>query len=269
MAVHPSITGSCMQRESLSSRLPPRVRRLRLTRDRLTAMVMIAPSVAAIAVFIYGFIAWTGYVSLTAWNGILPDYRFVGLQNYVTIFSTGRFQTDLRNMIVFTVLFLIGCLAIGLILALLVDTRIKGEHLFRSIYLFPMALSFIVTGVAWSWLFNPGNLPGDPTGINLLLHTVHLDVLESLWLTDARVLPGWYPDWLHTRIGVPLAILPVVIAAIWQMSGFTMAMYLVGLRGIPTELYEAAQVDGATEWQLFREITLPLLRPVTLSVVII
>jgi glucose/mannose transport system permease protein len=240
-----------------------------LTRDRLTAMVMITPSVLAIAVFVYGFIGWTGYVSLTKWSGITPDYTFVGFKNYVDIFNTARFQTDIRNTIVFTAFFLVGCLGLGLLLAILIDSHVKGEAIFRSIYIFPMALSFIVTGVAWLWLFNPGKIPTDPYGINLLFHNLGLDFLQSAWITDSTVVPGWYPDWSKTRLGVSLALIPVVIAATWQMSGFTMAMYLAGLRGISEEIKEAARVDGATEWQIFRQIILPLLQPVTLSAVII
>jgi glucose/mannose transport system permease protein len=149
----------------------------------------------------------------------------------------------------------------------LLDSKVKGEAIFRSIYIFPMALSFIVTGVVWQWIFAPGE-PNDPTGINLLLHRLGLHVYQD-WSISPRVVPGWRPDWLRTRIGLPLAIIPLTIAAVWQMSGFTMAMYLAGLRGIPEDLREAARVDGASEWQVFRRITLPLLAPITLSAVII
>jgi glucose/mannose transport system permease protein len=249
--------------------LPRATRRKRwLTRDRLTAMLMIAPSVIAIAVFVYGFIGWTGYVSMSAWDTIKPDYTFIGFKNYLTIFNNGRFQTNIRNLIVFTAFFLILCLAFGLLLAVLIDSRIRGEAFFRSVYIFPMAISFIVTGVAWRWVFTPGS-PADPTGINLLLERFGLGFLQSDWIADKRVVPGWYPDWSKTKLGIPLAMIPVVIAALWQMSGFTMAMYLAGLRGISDEIKEAARVDGCGEWQVFRYITLPLLQPVTLSAVII
>ncbi len=240
-----------------------------LTRDRLIALLMITPSVIAIAIFVYGFIGWTGYVSMTDWNTIAPNYTFIGFRNYAELFGTARFQTNVRNIVVFTAFFLVGCLSLGLLLAVLVDARIKGEAIFRSIYLFPMAISFIVTGVAWRWIFAPGNLPQDPTGINLLFHQLGLDFLQSAWITDSSVVPGVRPEWSRTRLGIPLAMIPVVIAAIWQMSGFTMAMYLAGLRGIPDELREAARVDGASEWQVFRHLTLPLLQPVTLSAVIV
>jgi glucose/mannose transport system permease protein len=237
------------------------------TIDRVAPILMIMPSVVAIGIFVYGFIGWTGFVSLTNWRNFDPDYTFVGLRNYATIFGLQRFQTDIRNTIVFTVFFLTGCLGIGLLLAVLVDSKIKGEAIFRSIYIFPMALSFIVTGVVWQWIFAPGT-PAEPTGINLLLNRFGLPVYQD-WSISPRVVPGWRPSGLRTRLGVPLAMIPLTIAAVWQMSGFTMAMYLAGLRAIPEDLREAARVDGATEWQVFRRITLPLLAPVTLSAVII
>ena len=244
----------------------------RLTRDRATALLMLAPSVIAIAVFVYGFIGWTGFVSLTEWSGILANFKFLGLDNYFSIFNQGRFQTDIRNTVVFTTLFVFSTLLLGLILALMVDAHVKGEVIFRSIYLFPMSLSFIVTGVAMAWIFTPGNWQNnDPTGINLLLRQSGLGALQSGWITDSAVWPagGWFPDWVKTRLGVPLAMLPVVAAATWQMSGFTMAMYLAGLRAIPDEMREAARVDGANDWQLFRYIILPSLQPVTLSAIIV
>jgi glucose/mannose transport system permease protein len=128
----------------------------------------------------------------------------------------------------------------------LLEQRVRGETLFRNIFLFPMSISFIVSGTAWQWLLNPS------TGVNLLLDAVGLGRFKSPWYTDPRT-----------------AIFSVVIAAVWQMSGFTMAMYLAGLRGISDELREAARVDGASEWQLYRHIILPMLNPVTLSAVII
>lgn len=260
-----------MQQVKAQEVVVPRAARKRrwLTRDRLTGILMVAPSVIAVAVFVYGFIGWTGFISLTNWNTLTPDYTFVGLDNYRTIFNSVRFQTDIRNTIVFTSLFLVACLVLGLGLALLVDARIKGEAVFRSIYLFPMAISFIVTGVAWSWIFMPGNFPQDPTGLNLLLRNVGLEFLQRAWITDTAVIPGVRFGGIKARLGMPMALIPVVVAATWQMSGFTMAMYLAGLRGIPGELHEAARVDGASEWQVFRRITLPLLRPITLSAVII
>jgi glucose/mannose transport system permease protein len=224
---------------------------VKLSRERLTTLALIAPSVVAVAVFVYGFIGWTIRASLSAWEGLIPDYTFVGLENFATLFHNPRFQIDIRNTAIFTGLFLVACLVIGLVLAILLDQLRKGEGLFRSIYLFPMAISFIVTGVVWRWLLNPATTPDRLSGINLLFHQVGLDGLISEWYT--------HPHW---------GIAAIVIPAVWQMSGFTMALYLAGLRAIPDELREAARVDGASEFQIYGRIVLPMLKGVTLSAVI-
>ncbi len=256
-----------MQQAKSGDIVTPKLARRRISADRIIAILMITPSAIAILIFVYGFIGWTGLVSVSKWRGINPDFTFVGFDNFDRIFGTARFQTDLRNNIVFTIFFLIGCLGIGLLLAVLLDLHIKGESIFRAIFLFPMALSFIVTGTVWQWLFAPG-VPNDPTGVNLLARKLGIPLYQD-WSINNGVLPGWDPDFLSTRIGLPIAMIPVLVAAIWQMSGFTMAMYIAGLRGISEDLYEAARVDGATEWQIFRNIKLPLLQPITLSAIII
>lgn len=230
------------------------VRRWRwpINRDRLLAIGLVAPSIVAIAIFVYGFIGWSLRVSLSRWTGLLADYTFVGLQQYARLLDDRRFAIDVRNTAIFTILFLVVSLAIGLMLAILLDQRVKGENLFRSIYLFPMAISFIVTGVIWRWLMNSAT-GTRISGLNLLFDNLGLDFLISRWhLTD--------PPW---------GIAFVVIPAVWQMSGFTMALYLGGLRSISEDLREAARVDGASEMQIYRHIILPLLQPVTLSAVII
>lgn len=224
---------------------------MRIHRDRLLAMALIAPSVVAIAVFVYGFIGWTLRAALSSWEGLLPTNDFVGLENFLTLFRNPRFQIDIRNTAIFTVLFLAACLAIGLLLAILLDQRPRGESIFRSIYLFPMAISFIVTGVVWRWLLNPATSLERLSGINLLFHEAGLDFLISPWYT-------------HPTFGIAAIVLP----AVWQMSGFTMALYLAGLRSVPDELREAARVDGANEAQIYFRIVLPMLKPVTLSAVI-
>jgi len=213
---------------------------------------MIAPSIIAVAVFIYGFVAWTGFVSLTRWNDVLPNYAWVGWRNYLDLFENFRFRIDIVNTAKFTVVFLAACLAIGFGLAILLERAFRAEAVFRTIYLAPLAISFIVTGVVWRWLLNPGSSQVGSVGINQLLEWLHLGILRSGWYTDPHI-----------------GILAVAIAATWQMSGYTMALYLAGLRGIPDELREAARVDGASEGQIFRRVIVPLLQPVTLSAVII
>lgn len=251
--------------------VPPR-RREHISMDQWYAFLVIIPAILAIGVFVYGFIGWSVVVSLTDRNNLnlSQPAPFVGLENYYDVFRTARFQTNMRNLVVFTGLFLGSSLFMGLTLALMVDARIKAESFFRSVYIFPMALSFIVTGVVWQWMFAPGNWQnGDPTGLNLLFNKLGLPFLMRSWTADNAVVPSWSIAGLKTKIGIPSAMIPVVIAAVWQMSGYVMAMYLAGLRGIPDELREAARVDGATEWQLFRFITLPMLQPITLSAVIV
>jgi glucose/mannose transport system permease protein len=246
--------------------------------DRLLSIGLLLPSLLAVGIFVYGLIAWTGFVSITKWDTLRPDYSVIGLGNFANIFGNARFQVDLRNTVAFTVFFVIGSLIVGLLLANFLDRRIRAEGLFRSIFLFPMAISFIVTGVVWKWLLSPGNA-GQPVGFNQLLH---LDPVSNRWFTDPTVVSipaaGGVGQVLNdiglgflasTKFGIPIAMLSVVIAAIWQMSGFVMALYLAGLRGIPEELREAARVDGATEWGVFRHVVFPLLTPITLSAVII
>ena len=240
-----------MRQELQASAPPVAVTRSRaghrlLTSDRLISLALIAPSVILIAVFVYGFIGRTFYISLVRWNDLAPDYTFVGWTNYVRLMDTERFQIDLRNTLVFTVTFIAACLSAGLLLAVLLDRRIKFESVFRTIYMFPLAISFIVTGVAWRWLETPSS------GINLLFGAVGLTFLQNGWFTDPSI-----------------GILGVVLAAFWQMSGYVMALYLAGLRGIPDDLREAARVDGASEWQVYRRIVLPLLAPVTVTAIII
>jgi glucose/mannose transport system permease protein len=210
------------------------------------------PSILAIAIFVYGFIGWSLRVSFSAWTGLIPDYTFVGIRQYLDLLDDRRFGIDVWNTATFTVLFLIVSLILGLFLAILLDQRVKGENFFRSIYLFPMAISFIVTGVVWRWLMNSAT-GSRISGLNLLFHNLGLDFLISKWhLTD--------PPW---------GIAFIVIPAVWQMSGFTMALYLGGLRSISDDLREAARIDGASEFQIYRYVIMPLLRPVTLSAVII
>lgn len=221
--------------------------------ETLLSITLLIPSILAVAIFVYGFIGWSIRVSLSKWKGLLPDYTFVGLQQYTNLlFNDPRFRIDVRNTVVFTVGFLAGCIIIGLVFAVLLDQNLRGEALFRGIFLFPMSISFIASGVVWGWLMNPAT-GNRITGINLIFNKLGLDFLISKWQTTP-------PPW-----GMAFTIIP----AVWQLSGFAMALYLGGIRSIPEEMREAARVDGASETQIYRYIILPLLQPVTLSAVII
>ncbi|MBI5842629.1 MAG: sugar ABC transporter permease [Chloroflexi bacterium] len=220
-------------------------------KDRYLSLILVMPSIAAVFIFIYVFIGWSVRVSLSKWKGLTPDYTWVGLDNYLQLFADPRFHVDIRNTITFTLIFVVGSIVLGFLLAVLLDQGLKGEAFFRTLFLFPMAISFIVTGVVWRWLMNPAE-GSRMSGLNLLFSYINFDFLVNRWHTT--------PNW---------GIAAIALAAIWQMSGYTMALYLAGLRSIPQELREAAQIDGASEFQIYRHIVLPILTPVTLSALII
>lgn len=300
---------------------------MRLNIDRLTALAVIAPSVILLAIFVYGFIGQTFYIATTDWQGLgAVEIRSVGLKNFEGLFAGSglpffRFREALVNTVVFTVLFIAACLSLGLFLAILLDQRIRAETLFRTIFLFPMALSFVVTGTVWRWLFSPrsglNTLPtvfggaalppdqwawftdrrqlvtftwADASRTAVILIIVGLLVFAAIAALRRRPvqalivgmiglsLSGWFflggafealGAVVRPAHGVNLAMVSIVIAATWQMSGYTMAMYLAALRGIPEELREAARVDGCNELQVYRHVVLPLLQPITLSAMII
>jgi glucose/mannose transport system permease protein len=287
--------------------------------------MVLLPSLILVAVFVYGFIGWTTYTATTDSNALQQlsgqPSSYVGLQNFKDLFTgqlNFRFRTDLINVFFFTIMFIFASQVIGFGLAILLDQHVQGEGVFRSIFLFPMSLSFIVTGVIWQWLFSPNS------GLNTLVTYIGLPRADARWFISQEQwatfqwtnlasilvtivlgvviflsLMYWsrrrsqagaltaalailLVSWLSfgnpndiTRLafdeahGFNVALIAVVIAASWQMSGYTMAMYLAGLRGIPEELREAASVDGAGEIKTYRHIVIPLLRPITLSAIII
>lgn len=213
-------------------------------RDVLPKLVL-SPSVAVIAIFVYGFILFTIYLSLSD-SKMLPSYGWNGVQNYVTLFKLRSWDIATTNLAIFGVLYIgIACL-LGLTLAILLDQKIRAEGFIRTIYLYPMALSFIVTGVAWKWFLDPG---------------IGLEAVVRGW--------GWESfrmGWIKDR---DMAIYTIVIAAVWQTSGFVMATFLAGLRGIDNEILRAAQVDGASTFALYRRIVIPQLRPAFMSAFVV
>ena len=221
--------------------------------ETVLSITILLPSMVAVAIFIYGFIGWSIRVSFSKWKGLNPDFTWVGLKQYFTLFQNNpRFIIDIRNTGLFTVGFILGCLILGLGLAILLDQKLKGEALFRGIFLFPMSISFIASGVIWGWLMNPA-VGNRITGINLIFQILGLKSLVSLWHSTP----------------MPWGMAFTVIPAVWQLSGFTMALYMGGIRSISDDLREAARVDGASEFEIYRYIIFPILQPVTLSAVII
>lgn len=207
--------------------------------------IVLAPSFAVMVIFVYGFIAFTVYLSFTG-SRMLPSFDLVGWQNYDRLFRIREWDTAVTNLAIFASLYIIICTIIGLMLAILLDQKIRGEGFLRPIFLYPMALSFIVTGTAWKWFLDPA------IGIENTMHLWGFENFEFNWIKDGD-----------------MAIYTIVIAAVWQSSGFVMAMFLAGLRGIDNEILKAAQMDGASTFQLYRRIILPQLRPAFLSAFVI
>ena len=207
--------------------------------------LVLAPSFAVTLLFVYGFILFTVVLSFTG-SKMLPKFDFVGLDNYTRLFALQHWQTALHNIAIFASLYIVICTLIGLMLAIFLDQKIRGEGMLRPIYLYPMALSFIVTGTAWKWFLDPG------IGLEKVVRGWGWETFSFTWIKDND-----------------LAIYCIVIAAVWQTSGFVMAMFLAGLRGIDNEILKAAQIDGASNWQLYRRIVIPLLRPAFLSAFVI
>lgn len=226
-----------------------------MTRVRrwLPGLLLVSPSIILIAVFVYGLLGWNLKLAMTDKHDEIAEIpgNFVGLENFTGIWSEDRWGLSVRHSIVFTVVFVGGALVLGWLLAFLMEKGIRAESGFRAVYLFPMAVSFIATGVVWRWLMNSAT--GErAVGLNRLFHYLGVDFLQWQWFRD--------PDWGMAAMAVP---------AIWQMSGYIMALFLAGFRGVPEELREAARVDGCGEWGVYRHVVLPMLRPVTLSALII
>ena len=207
--------------------------------------LVLAPSFVVAFLFIYGLMAWNGYLSLSA-SRLLPNYEFVGLDQYVTLWESERWWVALKNLGIFGGLFLFFGMAIGLLLAILLDQKIRAEGVLRTVYLYPMALSFIVTGTAWKWILNPG------LGLEKVMH-------EWGWTSFAF-------DWL---VNPERAIYTIVIAGVWQSAGFVMALFLAGLRGIDDSILKAAQIDGASLPRIYWRIIIPSLRPVFFSTLMV
>ncbi|MEY2688162.1 MAG: hypothetical protein RL375_2360 [Pseudomonadota bacterium] len=213
--------------------------------DHWLPRLVLAPSFVLSFLFIYGLIAWNGYLSVSA-SRLLPNYEFVGLAQYSALWESERWMVALKNLAIFSTLFIGLAMAVGLLLAVLLDQKIRAEGVLRTIYLYPMALSFIVTGTSWKWILNPG------LGIEHLMHQWGFESFSFDWLVD--------PD---------MAIYTVVIAGVWQSAGFVMALFLAGLRGVDESIIKAAQIDGASLPRIYLRIVIPSLRPVFFSTLMV
>jgi glucose/mannose transport system permease protein len=220
-------------------------------RDLLPRLVL-APSFLLILIFVYGFNFWTLLLSFTN-SKAFTNLNFIGWANYEKLWNW-TFQSDppsnwytaIVNMGLFGSLYVIFCLALGLLLAILLDQKIRGEGFLRPIYLYPLALSFIVTGTTWKLFLDPG------IGLEKAVRDLGWTSFSFDWVVNPRMM-----------------IYCVAIAGIWASSGFVMALFLAGLRGIDNEILRAAQIDGASGFAMYRRIIIPIMRPVFLSALII
>ena len=224
------------------------------TRDRLSPLdwlqgqlpkIVVAPSFAAVVLFVYGFILWTAYVSMTN-STVLPRYEFAGFVQYARLWSMPRWYVAVENLWIFGILFIGISMLVGIVLAILLDQRIRAEGALRTIYLYPMALSFIVTGTAWKWILNPG------LGIERVVQMMGFESFQFDWLVDRD-----------------RAIYTVVIAGVWQASGFVMALFLAGLRAVDQDIVKAAYMDGAGLVRIYLRVIIPSMRPVFLSAFVV
>jgi glucose/mannose transport system permease protein len=231
---------------------PPPRRKKRHGPRWLAGLLLVSPSLILIGIFVYGFLGWNVRVSFTNWRGLSPSYKSVGLDNYINLANDERFRTDVRNLVVFTVVFVAGSMILGFVMAMLLDKGVRAEGFWRGVYLFPMAISFIATAIIWRWLLDNGS-GADTAGLNKLFADLGLGFLRSDWHKSDSV----------------FAIAAIALPAGWALSGYVMALFLAGMRSVPETLRESARLDGASERQIFWYVVRPLLRPITFGVVLI
>lgn len=207
--------------------------------------LVVAPTFVAALIFIYGFMLWNAWLSFSS-SRMLPKYDWVGFIQYEKLFANDRWWVAAQNLLLFGGLFIVICLVVGLLLAIFLDQKIRAEGAIRTIYLYPMALSFIVTGTVWKWILNP------ELGIQRMVREMGFESFSFDWL-----------------VNTDMAIYTVVIAGVWQSSGFVMALCLAGLRGVDENIIKAARVDGASMPLIYRRIIIPGLRPVFFSALIV
>jgi glucose/mannose transport system permease protein len=212
--------------------------------DYLPLLVIWLPLLISVA-HVVGFTAWTTWLSFTP-SDLLPEYDWAGLRSYTAVLRSENTEIAYINLLIYGVGYVGLTMIIGFVLAVLIDQRIRAENLLRTIYLYPLAVSFVVTGTVWSWLFNPGQ------GIQKFVN--------GLGWTDFRF------DWIINR---DFALYTIVIAAVWHGVGFAMALFLAGLRSIDPDLHKAAQIDGAGPFRFYLRIATPGVAPIAISVLVI
>ncbi len=210
-----------------------------------TPILVIAPSLVASFIYVFVFTGWTLYISLSN-STLLPTYTFVGLKPYFDLWRNQRWQISYGNLLYFSVFYVVISALVGLGLAIAIDQRVRGESVFRTIFLYPLAVSFAVTGAVWRWLYSPD------AGIEYLVRSF-----------------GWTDFTFRLTTDRNLAIYAIIATGVWQSSGFAMALFLAGLRSVDQDLIKAAQIDGASRFRIYRKVVLPSIAPIFIAVAVV
>ena len=227
-----------------SSAIPLPRRRRRLQQRQIVPYLFVLPNILLLAVFVLGPVVFSFAMSFTKWDALTPG-AFIGLQNYANLFTDEVFLTALRNTVLYSIGTVVPMLAVSLPIAMILDTRLRGRTFFRVVVYLPVVISWVAGSVIWRLIFI------HPNGVlNNLLG--YVGISPQLWTSDPQ-----------------LALPAIMWLTFWKGLGFYAVIYLAGLQTIPSSLYEAAMIDGANKWQLFRQITLPLLQPTTLFALVI
>ena len=216
----------------------------------LSSKAALTPMILTVLVVFIGCTIWTIFYSLTT-SRVLPaadplGKDFVGLDQYTRLFRSSRWQISIENLAVYGILSLIFVFVVGFVLAVLMDQKIRFENAFRTIFLYPFALSFIITGLVWQWMLNPA-------------FGLQKSVRDIGWETFSF-------DWIANR---KMVVYTLVIAGVWQATGLVMALMLAGLRGIDDEIWKASRVDGIPKWRTYLFIVIPMMRPVFVTAFVI
>lgn len=212
--------------------------------DRILPQLVICPPLLISCTYVLAFSAWTVFVSFTK-STLLPEYSWAGWRNYTAMLASRNWHIAYTNLFIYSGCFVVLTMGIGLLLAVLIDQRIRGENIYRTIFLYPLAVSFVVTGTVWGWLLNPS------LGVQKLMHDLGWTSFKFEWLIDRD-----------------MAIYTIVIAGVWQASGFAMALLLAGLRSVDSDLYKAAQIDGSGALRTYRRVIFPTIGPIFIAVMV-
>jgi glucose/mannose transport system permease protein len=210
-----------------------------------TPRLVLAPSVLASFIYVFAFAAWTFYISLSN-STLLPSYGYVGFRHYAELWSNQRWTIAYSNLLLFSAVYVVLALLVGLALAIAIDQRVRGESIWRTIFLYPLAVSFVVTGTVWSWLYSPN------AGIEYFVRGL-----------------GWSDFTFRLTTNRDTAIYAIIATGVWQSSGFAMALFLAGLRSVDTDLIKAAEIDGASRFRIYRKVVLPTIAPIFVAVVVV